>query len=72
MDLSFGAPLGFVAQGKDIGNIIQSAQDLFIDTNVMVNLPGWVKIHADPVYLEISGTETNRLEEPGGIAGCDV
>jgi hypothetical protein len=40
--LLFGAPLGFVAQGKDIGNIIRSVQDLFIGANVIVNLPGLV------------------------------
>jgi hypothetical protein len=69
MDLSFGAPLGFVAQGKDIGNLIQSVQALFIGANVMVNLPGLVKFMQLPFIWKLVGPKPTDLKGPGALQG---
>lgn len=69
MDLSFGTPLGFVAQGKDIGDIIQSVQDLFIGANVMVNLPSLVKSTQLPFLWKLIGPKPTDLKGPGALQG---
>lgn len=67
MDVSFGSPLGFVREGKDLGGLIQSIRDMFLAIVVMFNLPEVAKILQSPLVFHFIGPkETDKT----GIGAC--
>lgn len=53
MDVVFGAPMGFVAEGKDVRNLLASIQETFILATVLVHLPAVVKFMQFPLIWSL-------------------
>jgi hypothetical protein len=69
MDLSFGEPVGFVKQGKDVRGLIQSVHDLFTGANFMANLPGLVRFLQAPWIWKFVTPKPTDLKGPGVLEG---
>jgi cytochrome P450 len=69
MDLAFGAPVGFVKQGEDVGGLIQSLVELFDAAQVLVTMPGLMKFLNLPWMHAMAGPKPTDTKGPGAIQG---
>lgn len=69
MDISFGEPIGFVRQSKDVDGIIKSVHDLFDVANFVTLVPGIVKFTQLPfIYPFVAPRPTDKVG-PGMLRG---
>lgn len=64
MDVGFGAPMGFVAEGKDIRNLLAGIQKTFVLATVLSYLPAVVKFMQIPLIWSLAAP---TLEDKSGV-----
>jgi hypothetical protein len=69
MDVSFGEPIGFVKQSKDVDGIIKSVHDLFAVANIVTLIPGITRfMQLSFIYPFVAPKPTDKTG-PGMLRG---
>lgn len=69
MDVSFGEPIGFVKQSKDVDGIIKSVHDLFAVANIVTLIPGITRFMQLPFIYPLVAPKPTDKTGPGMLRG---
>jgi hypothetical protein len=72
MDVAFSNPLGFCKEGIDVNNTIAGLQAMFDAAQLMVNLPGLVKVIQLPFLKNLLGPSIDDKAGPGFLQGVSL